>query len=65
MKAFENRLDKYWSKYKIKYNSDRCNRFEKLKAAGLGTINMIEVDIRRNEDDVDPNLDEDLDQQAG
>ena len=38
---------------------------EAKKAARLGTIIMIEVDVRKNEDDVDPNLDEELKGQAG
>ena len=28
IKAFENRLDKYWNKYRIKYDFEMCLKFE-------------------------------------
>ena len=38
MKAFEHELDQYWQrKYKIKYDYDRCTKFETRMSDGTGT----------------------------
>ena len=49
-KCFEARLDRYWSKYNIKHDFERCLQFESQKQAGLGTSNMILI---RTELDLD------------
>ena len=42
-RCFEARLDKFWIKYGIKYDFDRCIQFETQKQAGLGTAKMVDV----------------------
>ena len=40
-RSFERRLDKFWKKYDIKYDYDKCLVFEDQKRSGAGTINLI------------------------
>ena len=47
-KSFERRLDKFWTKFNIKYDFDRCILFEKQMTSGTGTIHL--ADDRREED---------------
>ena len=39
--SFEARLDKFWLKYGIKFDFDKCVQFEIQKLNGVGTANMI------------------------
>ena len=39
--SFESRLDKYWTKYRIKFDFDKCVQFEAQKMAGIGTTRMV------------------------
>ena len=50
IKSFERRLDKFWSRYSIKYNFERCIQFEKQKMSGIGTIKMIDLDLEPQAD---------------
>ena len=50
VKSFEMRLDKYWSKFDIMFNYDKCIRFEEQMISGLGTLNLtvdniVELDL--------------------
>ena len=38
--SFERRLDKYWNKFKIKFNFERCVKFEEQMLAGIGSMNL-------------------------
>ena len=37
LNSFKNRLDKYWDKFDIKFNFDRCLLFENNMLLGIGT----------------------------
>ena len=49
--SFERRLDKYWKKYEIKYDFDKCLDFEKIRTdpdyAGTGQRNIL-LNIKDN-----------------
>ena len=56
--AFERRLDKFWAQYKIKFNHEKCKRFEQQVVAGTGARNLADIDVE------EPNYDDDLEPQA-
>ena len=56
IKSFERRLDRFWDKYNIKFNFEKCLTFVDQKLGGLGTINLID-----NVDNVENVFNDDLD----
>ena len=42
VKAFERRLDKFWGRYNIKYNFEKCVAFEKQTADGTRSKKLID-----------------------
>ena len=54
VKSFERRLDKFWRKYKIRYDFEKCVLFEAQMKTGTGTINLIEnIEEEDEEEDLE------------
>ena len=48
--SFERRLDKYWDRYSIRFDYDKCKLFEDRMIQGLGVNNLIDMAIVTNID---------------